>query len=504
MPVVNNQSLQRRVQLEATVATPSTSYKFMNEKWHLVESLRGGTDEMRKQKRTYLPQNPKESDEAYNNRLHKTFLYNLYWRTITSITGLAFVKPVVVSNVPEALQYLEFNFDGTGRNLTEVAYDLTIDAIHYGKAHAMMDFPQVDTENMSLGEFRNSEGIRPYVTQINPRNLIGWRTEQGPGIPNLKQARIIESTIAPSDYNQWADKEIFFVRVFNEGSTDIYKYDPEMADVGYDFVETVNTTLPYIPIATAYSNKTGYFEAEPALYDLAQTNISHWQSTSEQNNILHVARVPFLNASGYSEGELENVEIGPNRMVVSSNPDARIRFVEHSGHGIGAGRQHLMDLEKQMATLGADMLVSKGVDRMTATARRLDQNESMSTLQMSLKSVEQVIQQLYEIAGDWLGIDASGVSVSVGDDLSIANEPNPTNALVTLLETGLLTDSQVVEEAKRQGILSSYFTLSEERPRAQEGFGEEPDQEDGQEEPEEADDQDEDDQESENEDEEES
>ena len=481
MPVIDGKPLFRRFDLAATVGTPSIQYEQMADKWLLVEALRGGTDEMRRHRTKLLPQNPKESDEAYQNRLKKTFLYNLYWRTITAVTGLAFVKPVVVTDVPSELEYLEHNFDGMGRSITEVAYDMTVDCIHYGKAHGMMDFPQVDTEQMTRGEFMQS-GYRPYFANINPRNLVGWRTSHEPGIPTLQQVRVVESHVVASEQNQWADKEIYYVRVYHPGYTDVYKYDPEFVEgdiatkgtsEGYEWVDRVENSLDYIPISTAYSNKTGFFEAEPALYDLAQVNLNHWQSSSEQNNILHVARVPFILASGFQEGELDSVEIGPNRMIVSSNDDADVKYVEHNGRGIGAGRDNLKDLEMQMATLGADMLVSKGVARMTATARRLDQNESMSILQMTLKSIEQMIQQLYWSAGDWLDVDASGVKVSVGDDLSTINEPNPTNALVTLLESGLLTDDQIVEEAKRQGILSSFFKLSDERPRAQEGFLEE-------------------------------
>jgi hypothetical protein len=448
----------------ASVATPSSVYERMSKKWELVEALRGGTEEMRKHTVKYLPQEPKETNEAYKVRLQRSFLFNLYGRTLTAITGLAFIKNAVVNNAPEELRYLESNFDGNGRSLTEVAYDLTIDAVHYGKCHAIADFPRVDNENMSLAEFRNA-GYKPYITHVNPRNVIGWRTAERPGREDLQQVRITESKVVPSDLNEWADKPVFYVRVLEDNTTRIYKYDPEMEDSSYQLEDEFENTLGYIPIVTGYANKTGYMEALPAMYDLAELNLRHYQSSSDQNNILHVARVPFLFASGFDDGELNNAEIGAQRIIVSSNPDAKIGHVEHTGQAIGAGRTDLKDLETQMAALGADLLVSKGVSRMTATARRLDQNESMSTLQLALRSVEQAIEQLYIMAGDWIGVDASEVKVSIGEDMSVANEPNPTAALKVLMDTGLLTDQQVVEEAKRQGILSSYFKLEEDRPR---------------------------------------
>jgi len=458
----------------ATVATPSSAYEAMAKKWELVEALRGGTEEMRRHGTKYLPREPKETAEAYAVRLQRSFLFNLYGRTLKAITGLAFVRNVVVQNVPPELEYLEYDFDGNGRSLTEVAYDMTIDAVHYGKAHAIADFPRVDTENMSLAEFREA-GYKPYISYINPRNVIGWRSAEKPGKEELEQVRITESKVVPSDLNEWADKTVYFVRVIEKHRTRIYKYDPESGQSDYELEEEFENMLGYIPLVTAYGNKTGFLEGSPAMYDLAELNLRHYQSSSDQNNILHIARVPFLFAAGFDEGELNNAEIGAQRIIVSSNPDAKISHVEHSGQAIGAGRNDLKDLEAQMAALGADLLVSKGVSRMTATARRLDQNESMSTLQLALRSVEQAIERLYMIAGEWIGVDASEVKVSIGEDMSIVNEPNPTAALATLLQTGLLTDQQIVEEAKRQGILSSYFKLSEDRPRnkiAQENLGE--------------------------------
>jgi len=447
----------------ATVATPSPVYDFMLSYWQLPEDLRGGTSVMREKRELYLPREPRESPQAYENRLRRTYLFNLYNRTLQAVTGLAFVKDVAVKNVPRELEYLQHNVDGTGRSLTELAYDLTIDAMQYGKSHAICDFPQVDTSNLTHAQFMQG-GYRPYFTHINPRNLIGWRTTDEVGVPVLQQARITESKITASDLNEYADKVVYYVRVFKPGQVEVHQYDPEFEQTTYEITETVDYSLPYIPLVTAYSNKTGFMEALPPMMDLAWLNLRHYQSSSDQNNILHVARVPFLFASGFEEGELENAEIGASRMVVSSNPDSDIKHVEHSGQAIGAGRQDLMDLENQMAALGADLLVSKGVSRMTATARRLDQNESMSTLQLTLRSVEQMIEQLYKVAGDWLGVDASEVDVSIGEDMSVANEPNPTAALKVLMETGLLTDSQVIDAAKRQGILASNFVLDEERP----------------------------------------
>ena len=459
-------NIPRHETTEFSVSTPSLPYREMEEDWELPDALWGGTRKMREEGQKYLPKEPKESETAYQNRLKRTFLLNLYKRTIVTISGLPFIKPVTITNAPKELEYLEFNADGAGRSITEVAYDMVVNSLHLGKSHALVDFPIIDTEGMSLGQFRE-ENPRPYISIVDPKELIGWRTDDAAKYPTLKQVRFTAESIVPSDLNEWADKEVHYVYVMHRDRTDIYRYDTEFSE-DYGFYDSFTNTLGKIPLVTSYGNKTGFMKSYPPLMDLAYKNLEHYQSASDQRHILHVARVPFMLATGFPEDELENAEIGPNRIISASDPDADIKHVEHTGQAIGAGAKDIDKLEEQMGMLGADLLTAKGADRQTATARKIDQSESLSTLQLTLRSVERAIEVAYQMAGEWIGVDAEDVQVSIGDDLSIANEPNPTNALVTLLDSGLITDQQAADEAKRQGILSSYFKLSPDRPSAQE------------------------------------
>jgi hypothetical protein len=457
----------------ADVSSLSSVVREMHNEWRLVETLRGGTAAMRKVPE-YLPKNTRESDEHYNNRLQRSFLYNLYTRTLSSITGLAFTTPVVVRGMPDELKYMQYDFDGTGRSITEVAYDLTVNALHFGVAYAIVDYPAVDAEQMTLGEWRES-GIRPYVNVIRPTSVLGWRTtETRTGPPVVDQFRFVEQSVVP--FGEFGEKYVKTVSVYEPNRIRLFQsVDGSMvhsmsttgAAYQYNEMSALPNSLGYVPVVTAYGNKTGYMTGRPALYSLAELNLRHWQSSSEQNNILHFTRVPFLFAFGFNEGDLQNLEIGASLMVVSGNPEARIQHVEHSGNAIGAGRTDLRDLENQMAALGADALLGKGVGRITATARRMDQNESLSVLQMAIKSVERALERSIIIAADWIGIELKeeDIHVTIADGMSVANEPNPAAALKLLMSTGLFTDEQVIEEARRHGIVSSHFQLREDRPK---------------------------------------
>ena len=125
-----------------------------------------------------------------------------------------------------------------------------------------------------------------------------------------------------------------------------------------------------VPLVSVIANPTGFMTARPPLVDMAWLNLAHWQSTSDQRHILHIARVPLLFGRGLQMAE-RGLEIGPNRLILSDDPSADLKFVEHSGAAIAARRQDLVDLEDKMAVMGFDMIARRPV-MATATGRAID------------------------------------------------------------------------------------------------------------------------------------
>src|SRR5690606_11166361 len=188
---------------------PSMAYLDMQKHWELPEALRGGVEAMRN--KTWLPQEPRESNAAYEVRKSRSFLYNLYWRVINSITALAFIKPVNISNVPKELEYLQWNFDGNNRSLTEFAYDMTIDAIHYGLSHAVMEFPKLPYQ-MNLKEFRES-GYKPYGVLVNPTQVIGVKFLNVDSVTVPDKIRIMYESIEERSDDEWGEKLVKRIKI---------------------------------------------------------------------------------------------------------------------------------------------------------------------------------------------------------------------------------------------------------------------------------------------------
>src|SRR3954465_1766087 len=102
-----------------TVNTPSSAYVEMSPRWDLVCALLGGTEAMRTAAKTYLPQYERESDEAYKNRLNRSFLLNYLGKRVKTLKRGRFSEPAQVGDkFPKELMKLVDDIDGLGKDLT--------------------------------------------------------------------------------------------------------------------------------------------------------------------------------------------------------------------------------------------------------------------------------------------------------------------------------------------------------------------------------------------------
>ena len=61
--------------------------------------------------------------------------------------------------------------------------------------------------------------------------------------------------------------------------------------------------------------------------DLADKNIEHWQSASDQRNALTVARFPMLAGKGLTQKEMEDIVLAPNQSLSTENPAGEFYYL---------------------------------------------------------------------------------------------------------------------------------------------------------------------------------
>lgn len=440
-----------------TVATPSGAYLRMLPRWRMIDALLGGTETMR-QAREYLPQYDNETNKNYEARLARATLLNMTEQTLDTLAGKPFREAVVLGDdVPPELEEFCEDIDMQGSNLQAFCRAWFREGWAKGFSHVLVDHPTPEAHSAADGTpvartlaDDRAEGLRPYWVHIKPECLIAAYSMVINGREVLTHVRIKETT---TERVGWEEVEVERVRVLEPGSWQLWAPDEKGEE--WHLEDAGTTTLDYVPLVTFYAGKRcGLMECKPPLADLAYLNVEHWQSKSDQRNVLTVSRFPILAASGVPSEQ--KVTIGPNNFLTTEDAQGKWYYVEHTGAAISAGQVDLESLEDQMATYGAEYMRKKPGDE-TATGRALDSAESSSYLAATVRDFQDCVELAMQYTADWIGKDDGG-SVKISDDVDLSEADSA--ELDTLQKTRAQKDisrKTYLDELQKRGVLSDDF-----------------------------------------------
>lgn len=450
------------------VDTPSPAVKKMRDTWDMVEALMGGTAAMRALGERFLPRWPSEEPKSYAARLRTSTLFPAFKRTAHTLAARPFSKAISYSDdVPPRIRaLLEEDCDMQGNNLDVFAAVAFRAQMAFGVEGILIDHPvrplgattQLDDAQLNM---------RPYLVHVSAQQIIGYRTEMINGLMRLAQLRISECVEVPD--GAFGTKEIKQIRVLEPGKWALYRPadGATAAQTVWTLFDSGTTTLKEIPFVFLYGERTGFMTAKPPLLELAHLNVKHWQQQSDQDNLMHVARVPVLTVRGVHDDF--KLVIGASAAVsLGDSPTAEMRFVEHTGAAIGAGKMQLDDLKEEMRQSGAELLVLRPGPA-TATEVASDNAVGMCALQEMANATEDALDRALQFMAEYMG-EPNGGHVELFKDFGAASLSDASaQLLLTMSTAGKLSNDTLIDEFKRRGILSAEVDWETE----QEAMGEE-------------------------------
>ena len=446
------------------IAIPCVGYNEMAIDWELPRDLLGGTRAMKEAREKWLPQEPGE--ETYNARLERSILYNAYRDTLNKLTNRPFSHPIQFIDLPDNLEYLKEDVNGTGKSFEDFAKEILFDLINYGVAHIFVDHSELSeiTEGKTLTKADEARlGARVLLNVIHPYNLIGWQTEIIGKRTKLTQIRIKETVIEAKGI--YGDVDVDYITLYNKTGWEIYKEtENKKGEKSWLLVNSGEYTFGRIPLITIYANRTGYMTAEPALMDLAWLNLAHWQSYSDQRNILRLSRFGLLFGKGFPKKMVgASLGIGPSKALITDSENADLKYVEHKGGSIEAGRKDIEDIEIKMEILGQQPLM-RSAPLSTATAKRIDESRNISQLQSWVRSLEKGLLQAIKMACEWRKIDPlETTKIDIFSDFEVAIYGSTDKELLLKIRTeGEITRERFLREEQRRGIFSGDMDPKEE------------------------------------------
>jgi hypothetical protein len=424
------------------VTDPNTAWFAQEPHWILIEDLLQGTYGMRKKHRRYLPQEPRELDESYDNRLARSVVPPFYQRLERMMAGMLTRKPVRLDDTADIIREQLFDVDLQGNDLNVWTYETARKMVRYGHVGVLVDAP--------------SDGGRPYWVTYTPRQILGWRTEQQEGKQVLTQLRLSEIVTIPDGI--YGEKEVQQVRVLTPGE---YQLHRQNATGDFSVVDEGRTSLSEIPFTVAYAQRHGFLESRPPLEDIAELNLKTYQIQSDLDNQLHISAVPMLAFYGFPSAA-EEVSAGPGE-AIAFPADGRAEYIEPQGKSFEAQFRRLEQLAGQINELGLSAVLGQKLSAETAEAKRLDRSQGDSTMMVIAQNVQDLIDNCLQFHAQFIGnATAAGSSYVNRDFLGARLEPQDIQALLSLYTAGTISQETLLRELAEGDVLGDNFDVDEE------------------------------------------
>ena len=441
---------RQRVGNVTQVNDPSTAWVNQEPHWGLIEHLLGGTYKIRKGTRKFLPQEPRELDESYDNRLQRSVLAPYYVRLERMLAGMLTRKPVRLDDVSDQIREQLFDVDLQGNDLQTWLYNTSRLCIRYGHVGVLVDAP------------KSGDNGRPYWISYSPRDVLGFRAELADGQQKLTQLRLSEKIVVPDGL--YGEKQVEQVRVLTPGAFEIFQKD-QKGD--FRVVDEGTTSLSEIPFSVAYSNRTGVLESFPPLADIAELNLQHYQVQSDLGNQLHISAVPMLALFGFPAAA-EEISAGPGE-AFSLPSDARAEYVEPAGNSYDAQFRRLEQIESQINELGLAAVVGAKLVGETAEAKRIDRSQGDATMMQVAMQMQDMIDNCLRFHADYLQESQAGSTLVNRDFMGARLEPQEIQALLQLYTAGTVTQETLLLQLEAGEVLGDDFDVDAELEATQAG-----------------------------------
>jgi len=418
----------------------------------VMEDTYAGTPVIVKQKSTtYLPLEPEESAKSYQARLQKASYYNITKRTINTLVGIAFRKPMILGDdVDTEIRELCDDIDIRGNSLNIFAQEVAKAAIKNGHTFIMVEAPKVDRP-MNVKEAKEMK-LRPYWVHITPDRVINWRHTMVGSIPVLTQVSILETVTIPS--GEFGQQVVNYTRVYR------YDFDAgmfvwELRDEKMVTIDSGVLGTDMIPLIPIYSNKVGLFKSLPLLLDLAYMNIRHYQMLTDLHYHLHLCAVPMLELKNRSDTN-EKFIVSANR-AVDVDSDGGVRWIELAGGSTTAQSAEIASVEQRMYAMGISTFMRKAVERRTASENMVDFTTSYSDIQRLLIGMKDAFEQALRYTASLMNKDEGG-SINISTDYNIMGaDPQEMAMMLNYYTANLLPELEMRKYLDRNGLVSDEF-----------------------------------------------
>lgn len=452
--------------------TKSSYAESMASRWATADALMGGSEAMREASDEFLPRHKNEDSEGYARRIKASFLLPVFAHAVENLTDTVFSNPLEWNDVDEELENILDEVDAEGNTIEIYAKRALSLAMAKGEVYLFADeppLPEPETgSNVVTMADRRRAGARPYLGMISADNMLAYNVERRDGRQYCTYARWHERSVRqnPETFMEETVDRVIEWRI--EGNAALWRTfekfegQAEWTEEGGELKIALSgkAVLPITRYRIGSSDSFG--RLRPPLHGLAEKNIEHWQSASDQRAILTISRFPMLGGSGVDSSSLQRggdneLLVGPGATLFSAQPDSEFYFVEPEGKSIAAGVTDLERLEKDMSVLAFQPLMRQQAG-VTATTDALGQNKANSSLQSWSIDLGLALDRAVEFISLWLKKAPPQTDFKPNTEFGIDQiDAVRVKAIQDMRNSGDLSRPQFFIQMRSEGVLNNDF-----------------------------------------------
>lgn len=303
------------------------------------------------------------------------------------------------------------------------------------------------------------QGIRPYLTEVWPENMINWRLDKT-GCPLeilYKVEGEVEGGIATVGPQAPGVRYYYWTR----DSWQVYSVKDNFSG-GKELVleDTGTHGLGCVPVAVLYHKRAQAFLGEPLIKDSAKIGhvLSNWASALDESFEAQMFAFPVL----YSKKSPTDVGVGVS-VVLHLNPEDDEKFeyvVPETGpfEESWVAFYRLVELANKHMGIAPTAVGSGKVDAKSGVSKAWDFFESEKILSRMAGNEQDVADEIFTLAGKWMGTEFTG-SLSYKTKFDLTTAQDDINDLISLQSAGMPLTAR--KEMMRQVITKKLPNLPE-------------------------------------------
>ncbi len=427
----------------------------------------------------YLPM-PNPSDQSQENKLRyqqyieRAAFFGATSRTLNGMMGMVFKKPPECE-MPDDLEYLKTNVDGSEVGIVGQAHEVARDVISVGRIGLYVDYPATNGET-TRAQVQDS-GIRATINTYCAESVVDWDCTQVGASYVLSYVKLRERDCKRTDdysIESFDKYRCLFLKPDESGrmvySVTVYDEKGAIREEEFTPRDGQGNTLNHIPFyfVGALNNRPSVDDAP--LQEIADLNIKHYRNSADFEESAFIVGQPTLFLGGFNESWMkefysDGIPFG-SRAGIAGPQGSSANLIQAAPNSMPAeGMKHK---EQQMINLGARLITSGGQAE-TAEAARIKHEADASSPSVGVTNINKAYKMALSDVALFMSSSDSAYNAAVDEMSFMINTaffdtsmtPEQATKLVSVWQSGAIDKATLDSNLKKGMIIPEDTDLEE-------------------------------------------